>query len=167
MSARKSTRLLHRRSTPSAIPCRAKAARRAALSLPEAATRCGQGGFVCGSQELIDYVNAFGRSRFFSCNLAPMIASGLLAGLRIVEREPELRAKLWSNVAYMRRRFAEEGIDIGKSRKGRKTTISARDHIFTSHYLRKTTNTFSDQFGMLDVVRSRIKYARDQHFIRR
>jgi glycine C-acetyltransferase len=32
-----------------------------------------------------------------------------------VEREPELRAKLWSNVAYMRRRFAEEGIDIGKS----------------------------------------------------
>lgn len=75
----------------------------------------GQGGFVCGSRELIDYVNAFGRSRFFSCNLAPMVAAGLLAGLRIVEREPELRAKLWSNVAYMRRRFSEEGIDIGKS----------------------------------------------------
>ena len=75
----------------------------------------GQGGFVCGSAGLIDYVNAFGRSRFFSCNLAPMIAAGLLAGLRIVENEPELRARLWSNVAYMRRRFAEEGIDIGKS----------------------------------------------------
>ena len=75
----------------------------------------GQGGFVCGSKELIDYVNAFGRSRFFSCNLAPMVAAGLLAGLRIVEREPELRAKLWSNVAYMRRRFSEQGIDIGKS----------------------------------------------------
>jgi glycine C-acetyltransferase len=75
----------------------------------------GQGGFVCGSRELIDYVNAFGRSRFFSCNLAPMIAAGLLAGLRIVEREPNLRAKLWGNVAFLRRRFAEEGIDIGKS----------------------------------------------------
>ena len=75
----------------------------------------GQGGFVCGSKDLIDYVNAFGRSRFFSCNLAPMVAAGLLAGVRIVLREPELRAKLWSNVAYMRRRFAEEGIDIGKS----------------------------------------------------
>jgi 8-amino-7-oxononanoate synthase len=75
----------------------------------------GQGGFVCGSKELIDYVNAFGRSRFFSCNLAPMIAAGLLAGLRIVEREPNLRAKLWGNVAFLRRRFAEEGIDIGKS----------------------------------------------------
>jgi len=75
----------------------------------------GQGGFVCGSRDLINYVNAFGRSRFFSCNLAPSLTAGLLAGLRIIEREPELRAKLWSNVAYLRRRFAEDGIDIGKS----------------------------------------------------
>jgi glycine C-acetyltransferase len=75
----------------------------------------GQGGYVCGSRDLVDYVNAFGRSRFFSCNLAPPVAAGLLAGLQLVEAEPELRAKLWSNVAYMRRRFAEEGIDIGKS----------------------------------------------------
>ncbi len=75
----------------------------------------GQGGFVCGTRELVDYVNAFGRSRFFSCNLAPPVAAGLLAGLRIVENEPQLRARLWSNVAFLRRRFAEEGIDIGKS----------------------------------------------------
>ncbi len=75
----------------------------------------GQGGFVCGTRALVDYVNAFGRSRFFSCNLAPNITAGLLAGLQIVQREPELRARLWSNVAFLRRRFAEEGIDIGKS----------------------------------------------------
>jgi len=75
----------------------------------------GQGGFVCGSRALVDYVNAFGRSRFFSCNLAPSLTAGLLAGLGIVNREPQLRAKLWSNVAYLRRRFAEEGVDIGKS----------------------------------------------------
>jgi len=75
----------------------------------------GQGGFVCGSQALVDYVNGFGRSRFFSCNLAPGLAAGLLAGLQIVENEPQLRTKLWSNVAFLRRRFAEEGVDIGKS----------------------------------------------------
>ena len=39
----------------------------------------------CGSKDLIDYVNAFGRSRFFSCNLSPVLTAGLLAGLRIVE----------------------------------------------------------------------------------
>jgi glycine C-acetyltransferase len=75
----------------------------------------GQGGFVVGSKDLMDYVTGFGRSRFFSCNLAPAVAAGLLAGVRIVENEPQLRARLWSNVAYFRRRFAEEGIDIGKS----------------------------------------------------
>jgi glycine C-acetyltransferase len=75
----------------------------------------GQGGFVAGTKDLIDYVNAFGRSRFFSCNLSPVLTAGLLAGLRIASSEPELRAQLWSNVAYLRRRFAEEGVDIGKS----------------------------------------------------
>jgi 8-amino-7-oxononanoate synthase len=75
----------------------------------------GQGGFVCGTRDLIDYVNGFGRSRFFSCNLPPAIAAGLLAGVRIVESEPQLRARLWSNVAFLRRRFAEEGVDIGSS----------------------------------------------------
>ena len=35
--------------------------------------------------------------------------------LRIAAAEPQLRAKLWSNVAFLRRRFAEEGVDIGKS----------------------------------------------------
>src|SRR6185436_18743657 len=63
----------------------------------------GQGGFVCGSKDMVDYVNAFGRSRFFSCNLAPALAAGLLAGIGIVENEPHLRTNLWSNVAFMRR----------------------------------------------------------------
>ena len=76
----------------------------------------GQGGFVCGSQDLIDYVNAFGRSRFFSCNLAPT-AGGRPAGraCRSWRTSRSCARKLWSNVAFLRRRFAEEGIDIGKS----------------------------------------------------
>jgi len=75
----------------------------------------GQGGFVVGSKDLIRYITGFGRSRFFSCNLAPAIVAGLIAGLKIVESEPQLRTKLWSNVAFLRRRFEEEGVDIGKS----------------------------------------------------
>ncbi len=75
----------------------------------------GQGGFVCGTRDLIDYVNAFSRSRFFSCNLSPVLTAGLRAGLQIAREEPELRATLWSNVAFLRRRFKEEGVDIGKS----------------------------------------------------
>ena len=75
----------------------------------------GQGGFVCGTRELADYVMAFSRSRFFSCNLSPVLTAGLRAGLQIAREEPELRANLWRNVAFLRRRFEEEGVDIGKS----------------------------------------------------
>jgi glycine C-acetyltransferase len=100
----------------------------------------GQGGFVCGSQALVDYVNGFGRSRFFSCNLAPMLAAGLLAGLKIVENEPELRARLWSNVAFLRRRFAEEGIDIGKS---------------TSPVMPVLVNNDSKVFGVAEKIQER------------
>jgi len=75
----------------------------------------GQGGFVCGSEEMVDYVTAFGRSRFFSCNLAPVLAAGILAALTLVEEEPALRHKLWSNVAFLRARFAELGVDTGQA----------------------------------------------------
>jgi 8-amino-7-oxononanoate synthase len=75
----------------------------------------GQGGFVAGSKALIDYISAFGRAIFFSCNLAPVLAAGLLAALRLAAAEPELRTRLWDNVAFLHRRLAEEGIDTGKS----------------------------------------------------
>jgi len=32
-----------------------------------------------------------------------------------MEREPELRERLWCNVAYLRRRLKEEGVDTGTS----------------------------------------------------
>jgi glycine C-acetyltransferase len=44
-----------------------------------------------------------------------VVAAGVLESLRIARREPQLRAKLWSNVAHMRARLAEHGIDVGES----------------------------------------------------
>ena len=39
----------------------------------------------------------------------------MLEALRIAAREPELRARLWSNVAHIRQRLREEGVDVGES----------------------------------------------------
>ncbi len=75
----------------------------------------GQGGFVAGSDKLYKYLAGFARSRFFSCALAPAVAAGVLEALRIARREPQLRARLWSNVAHMRGRLREHGIDVGES----------------------------------------------------
>ena len=75
----------------------------------------GQGGFVAGSRALIDYLRGFSRSRFFSCALAPPVVAGLIAALELVEREPELRQRLWKNVDFMQRCLRGAGVDIGDS----------------------------------------------------
>ncbi len=75
----------------------------------------GMGGFVAGSQALYNYLMGFARSRVFSCALSPAVSAGVLQALKICEREPQLRAKLWENVAYMRSLLANIGIDVGES----------------------------------------------------
>jgi glycine C-acetyltransferase len=75
----------------------------------------GQGGYVAGSQSLYNYLMGFARSRFFSCALAPAVAAGVLAGVRVVQKDPSLRARLWSNVAHFRGLMSAAGVDVGDS----------------------------------------------------
>ncbi len=75
----------------------------------------GQGGYVAGSGQLVNYLRGFSRSRFFSCALSPVVVAGLLKALELARSEPELRRKLWHNVAFMQGRLAEAGVPIGDS----------------------------------------------------
>jgi len=75
----------------------------------------GQGGFVAGSQKLINYLRGFSRSRFFSCGLSPVVAAGILKALELFEAEPELRAQLWKNVDFMQTGLRDAGISVGDS----------------------------------------------------
>jgi 8-amino-7-oxononanoate synthase len=75
----------------------------------------GQGGFVAGSQSLYNYLMGFARSRVFSCALAPAVTAGVLAALRVAKREPELRTKLWKNVAHFRGLLNSAGVDVAES----------------------------------------------------
>ncbi len=75
----------------------------------------GQGGFVAGSQKLINYLRGFSRSRFFSCGLSPVVAAGILKALDLFEAEPELRTKLWENVDFMQKRLRDAGVSVGDS----------------------------------------------------
>jgi 8-amino-7-oxononanoate synthase len=75
----------------------------------------GQGGFVAGPQSLYNYLFGFARSRVFSCALAPAVTAGVLQALRVAKREPQLRAALWSNVAYFRKLLSTAGVDVAES----------------------------------------------------
>jgi glycine C-acetyltransferase len=76
----------------------------------------GQGGYVAGSRQLINYLRRFSRSRFFSCALSPVVVAGLSRALELARTEPQLRAQLWGNVAYMRQLLAQAGVPTGDSR---------------------------------------------------
>lgn len=75
----------------------------------------GQGGYVAATKNLYNYLKGFARSRVFSCALSPVVAAGVLKALEIAQAEPRLRTTLWENVAHMRRRLEEEGVDVGQS----------------------------------------------------
>ena len=75
----------------------------------------GQGGYIAGSEELINYLRGFSRSRFFSCALSPVVVAGLRKALELAGNEPELRDRLWENVAYMRRLLADAEVPTGDS----------------------------------------------------
>jgi 8-amino-7-oxononanoate synthase len=75
----------------------------------------GQGGFLAGSQKLINYLRGFSRSRTFSCGLSPVVTAGILKALEIFLEEPELRTKLWENVNFMQKRLRDAGVPVGDS----------------------------------------------------
>lgn len=75
----------------------------------------GIGGYACGDREFILYLEAYARSRFFSCTLPPSVSAGVLAALNHIEANPEIRLQLWHNVNFLQKRLKEEGIDTGQS----------------------------------------------------
>lgn len=75
----------------------------------------GQGGYIAGSEELINYLRGFSRSRFFSCALSPVVVAGLRKALDLAVHEPQLRQQLWENVAYMQDLLNDAQVPMGDS----------------------------------------------------
>jgi glycine C-acetyltransferase len=75
----------------------------------------GQGGYVVGPNRLINYLRGFSRSRFFSCALSPVVVAGLRKALELSRAEPQLRTRLWNNVATMQKLLTDAQVPIGDS----------------------------------------------------
>lgn len=58
------------------------------------------GGFVSAAKPVIDYLRFFARSYMFSASLPPVVVAAVLAGLDVIEKEPERRQMLFNNVKY-------------------------------------------------------------------
>jgi len=71
-----------------------------------------EGGFVCGSQLLIDYLRNTARSFIFSTSLAPAALAAAETALSILEMEPERITRLRSNTSRFCQALSREGISV-------------------------------------------------------
>ncbi len=70
------------------------------------------GAYVCGSRTLIDYLINTCRTFIYTTGLPPAVAAAASEALRILETEPERRARLKSNIAFMREGLRSIGYDV-------------------------------------------------------
>lgn len=94
------------------------------------------GGFVCGSQMLIDWLANRARTYVFSTAAPAATAAAALAALEIVQNEPHRRRDLRARAQQLRANLAEAGWNIGRSQSqiiplivgdpGRAVAMSAR-----------------------------------------
>lgn len=68
------------------------------------------GGFAAGRSELIDYIVNRARSFIFTTALPLPVAQAATKAIDIIESEPELRQKLWSNAELLRKEFKNLGL---------------------------------------------------------
>ncbi|EFA72219.1 8-amino-7-oxononanoate synthase [Raphidiopsis brookii D9] len=69
------------------------------------------GGYATGSSALIDFLRNRAPSWIYSTALSPADTAAALAGINVVQKEPERRKRLWENVNYLQKVVKE---NLGK-----------------------------------------------------
>ena len=73
------------------------------------------GGYVAGSQALRDVLIQRARPFLFSTSHPPAVAAACREAIRIMQEEPELLERLWTNTRRFKAELARLGFNIGHS----------------------------------------------------
>jgi 8-amino-7-oxononanoate synthase len=71
------------------------------------------GGFVAGTEPVIHFLRHHARPLIFTAALPPANTAGVLAALRVMQREPDRRKHLWENTRRLQEGLRSLGFDIG------------------------------------------------------
>ena len=69
------------------------------------------GGVAAGPEQVIHYLKHHARPLIFSASMPPSAVATVLACIDILEREPELKDRLWENADYLREGLQSLGFD--------------------------------------------------------
>lgn len=73
------------------------------------------GGYVCATHDAIDFLYHRARPFLFSTSHPPSVAASCIAAFEVLEQEPELIDKLWSNTRFFKSGLQKLGFDTGAS----------------------------------------------------
>lgn len=73
------------------------------------------GGYVAGSQRLIDWLKSQGRPFLFSTSLTPGAAAAAKKAIELMQEDDHYVQDLWDNANYFKEKLQAIGYDIGKS----------------------------------------------------
>lgn len=73
------------------------------------------GAFMAGDKAIIDYIRYNIRSQIFAKSLPMPIVIGNLKRLELLQTQPELKERLWSNALKLQAGLKERGFDIGNT----------------------------------------------------
>ncbi len=73
------------------------------------------GGYVAGSQALRDILTQRARPFLFSTSHPPAVVAACREAIRVMEDEPELQERLWSNTRHFKTELTRLGFDTGRS----------------------------------------------------
>ena len=76
------------------------------------------GGFIAANRSVIEYLRTTSQQIIFSAAITPAAAATALASLRVMQREPEHRERLWENTRYLQAgSCAKWGSTSGRARR--------------------------------------------------
>ena len=73
------------------------------------------GGYVAGSQKLIDWLKSQARPFLFSTSLTPGTSAAVIKAIDLMESDSSHVEKLWENANYFKAELKKIGYDIGQS----------------------------------------------------
>lgn len=71
-----------------------------------------EGGYVVGSEDLIDYLRNKARPFIFQTAMPPSLASATIAAIDIIENDVLIRKRLQNNASYLRRTLLKMGYSV-------------------------------------------------------
>ena len=118
------------------------------------------GGYVCATRDAIEYLYNRARPFLFSTSHPPSVAASCIAAFEVLEEEPQLVEKLWSNTRFFKDGLKKLGFNTGVSETPITPVIvgdAALAHEFSRQLFQEGVFAMSVGFPTVPVGKARIR----------